>query len=281
MQAATTTIKQRLVANKTFPSELSPDERAQLGSLRLRRNGVPSSHPYPPTQLWETIRGHLIRRSLLSNPQLDPELTAYTPGETLHLLSHPTIRAWHTSSVAKIPEKYKAIVLVPCAKTKPWTGEAIKHSKLYSAYNALREEFPNVCFVTISEPLGIVPMQNWADFPQYDNPGLFRDDSQRSGMTTKEWKASPFGKCYGLPFDQNSQTACIEKLGTVVGEFLSNNQGRRIISVVDNKIGAPSTHGEMLDIATQISGAVVERHAKRGQPRVSPLPYLYDIIRRL
>lgn len=90
-------------------------------------------------------------------------------------------------------------MLVPCAKTKPWVGPAVRRSKLYSAYNEIREEHPEICFATISEPLGIVPMQRWADFPQYDNPGLFRDDAQQSGMTKKEWAASPLGRWSGLP----------------------------------------------------------------------------------
>jgi len=51
---------------------------------------------------------------------------------------------------------------------------------------------PNACFVTISEPLGTVPMQSWSgSFPMYDDPVLFRDDAQRSSMTKQQWEESP------------------------------------------------------------------------------------------
>lgn len=42
------------------------------------------------------------------------------PGETVNLLNHPKIKAWMDKMKNyKIPEQYKVIVLVPCAKTKP------------------------------------------------------------------------------------------------------------------------------------------------------------------
>jgi hypothetical protein len=224
------------------------------------------------------VRAHLLARSLKSNPALDPTLTAYTPGETVELLQNPQILAWHERAVAALPAHYTQIVLVPCAKTKPWVGPASKRSKLYSAYNELRAELPHTCFVTISEPLGIVPMSAWADFPQYDNPGLFRDDAQRSGMTTKEWMTSPFARCYGLPFDKAAHTSAIAQLGAVVGRFLTNNSERDIISVVDNADGSASTHAQMLDVAVAASGARVQRHPKRAVARVSPLPYLRQLL---
>lgn len=259
------------------PIALSSVEHAQLGSLRLKRNGEPSAHPYPSAEQWPEIRAHLVSRSCAANPLLDPRMTAYTPGETFGLLKQPEIQAWHEQAVAPIDPSYKAIVFVPCAKTKPWTGPAVKRSKLYSAYNQLREEFPEICFVTISEPLGVVPMQNWAEFPQYDNPGLFRDDAQRSGMATKQWEER-FGQHYGLPLDEQARERCLDQLGEVVGNFLANNSDRKLIAVVDEESGAQTTHGEMLDRATAQTGAYVARNPKRVEARVSPLSYLRTLL---
>jgi hypothetical protein len=244
--------------------------------VRLRRDGQPSAHPYPSPQEWPLIRRHLLDRSLQANPLLDPALTAYTPGETVGLLGHPQVAAWHKRAVRGLSSSYKHIVLVPCAKTKPWEGPAVRRSKLYSAYNALRSEKPETCFVTISEPLGIVPMAHWGDFPQYDNPGLFRDDSQRSGMTTAQWQASPFGRAYGLPFDEAAQEECIQSLGLVVARFLANNADCHVVSVVDDT--TPTTHGAMLDVALAQGGVSVERHLKRSAPRVSPLGHLREVL---
>ena len=226
------------------------------------------------------MRAYLLARSLKANPALDTTLTAYTPGETLDLLDDPRIQAWHKKAVAALPTHYQQIVLVPCAKTKPWVGPASRRSKLYSAYNELRAELPTTCFVTISEPLGIVPMSAWADFPQYDNPGLFVDDAQRSGMTTQQWLASPFAHCYGLPFDAQAHEIAIQRLGAVVGEFLRNNAERKIISVVDNADKSASTHAQMLDVAIATTGVEVERHPKRVAARVSPLPYLRALLQK-
>lgn len=273
-QPATAT--RRAAARKV---ELSAPERSQLGSLRLRRDGTPSAHPYPPADLWPSLRRYLVDRSRHFNPRLDAQLTAYTPGETLALLDHPTISAWHRGpAVERLPDRYRRIVLVPCAKTKPWTGDAVKRSKLYSAYNQLAAEFPDHCFVTISEPLGIVPMSYWADFPQYDNPGLFRDDAQQSGMTKRQWEASPFGRWYGLPFDELARARSIDRLGAVIGRFLAVHEDREIVSLVDNHSGPKATHSEMLDVAIAQSGATLTRHPKRAQAHVSPLPYLRNVL---
>jgi hypothetical protein len=259
--------------------ELSNREKEQLGSVRLLQNGLPSAHPFPSPDLWPDIRNHLVARSKKSNPSLDPSLTAYTPGETLDLLGHPVIKAWQEKeALEKIGADYQTLVLVPCAKTKPWTGPSVAKSKLYSAYNAIQAERPDIYFATISEPLGIVPMSKWANFPQYDNPGLFRDDAQQSGMTKKDWEASPFGRWYGLPFDEEAWQASIEKLGEVVGNFLSKNSDLKIISVVDNDKGPRTTHGAMLDKALSERDVNVERYPKRIEARVSPLSYLRDVI---
>jgi hypothetical protein len=257
---------------------LSDVERRQLDSVRLRLDGTPSAHQWPSAVLWSQIRSYLVERSLKANPALDTDLTAYTPGETLRLLEHPVVQSWHRRAVAKLDNGYSRVVFVPCAKTKPWAGPSVNRSRLYSAYNVLRPELPDTCFVTISEPLGVVPMGSWTDFPQYDNPGLFADDTQRSGMTTKEWLASPFGKCYGIPFDESAANAAIRRLGAVVAEFMKNNRGVEFVSVVDNRDGTHGTHANMLTIAVALTGIEVERYPKRAEARVDPLPYLMKIL---
>ena len=170
------------------------------------------------------------------------------------------------------------MVFVPCAKTKPWTGPGVSRSRLYSAYNVLRDEFPQTCFVTISEPLGVVPQQRWLDFPQYDNPGLFTDDSQRSSMTTSEWAASPFGRCYAVPFDETARDLALGLLGQVVGRFLKANADLEFVSFVDSIAGPKSTHGLMLDVATATSRIPVTRYPKRPAPRTSPLEQMRAVL---
>jgi hypothetical protein len=266
------------VATRGAKIELSQTERAQLGSTRLKQNGQPSAHPYPSKAQWPEVRQYLLERSKQSNPNLDEKLTAYTPGETLKLLQHPTVKDWHKTAIGPVGKEYDTIVFVPCAKSKPWTGPAVKKSKLYSAYNQLRREKKNICFVTISEPLGIVPMKDWANFPQYDNPGLFKDDAQRGGMTKVQWEASPFKKFYGLPFDEKAHQECINQLGAVVADFINNNKDKQIISVVDERQGPKSTHGQMLDVASTMTDKKVSRHPKRIEARVSPLSYLRDLL---
>jgi hypothetical protein len=126
--------------------------------------------------------------------------------------------------------------------------------------------------VTLSEPLGIVSMESWADFPQYDCPGLFSDNAQRSGMHLSHWRAEGYERAYSIPFDEQAQQRCIERLGAVIGEYLSRHSDHRIVSFVDDDAGK-TTHGAMLDHA-MASGVSVERHCKRATARVSPLDHM-------
>jgi hypothetical protein len=64
---------------------LSDIEREQLGQ------SVPGSKfQYVSKDKWDEFRKYLLERSSKSNPLLDPELTAYTPGETFNLLDKYT-----------------------------------------------------------------------------------------------------------------------------------------------------------------------------------------------
>lgn len=271
------TTNKHLSAQERSP-RLSELEQAQLGQVRYRKNGSPSAHPWPDAHLWPSVREYLVKRSQVSNPALDERLTAYTPGETLALLRHPLVAAWHQVALTQLEHRPAHIVLVGCAKTKPWTGPAARKSKLYSAYNRLRSELPDVHFVTISEPLGVVPQEHWGDFPQYDNPGLFVDDAQRSGMTTAQWLASPFGRPYGLPFDQEARSACLKELGSLIGQFLQANSYAKFTAFVDALDGQETTHAVMLDIGARMAAVPVERHPKLPAPRSSPYEYMLDVL---
>lgn len=228
----------------------------------------------------------LVARSQAANPRLNPELTAYTPGETLRLLDHPEIAAWHRSMRRfELPDDCKTVVLVPCAKTKPWTAEHTRRSTLYRAYNQLRADaeaktLHGVYFVTVSEPLGVVPESRWGDFPQYDNPGLFRDDAQRSGMFKNDWEESRFKRRLVVPFDPEAYETCIRRLGGVISDFVRRNAaGRRFVAFVDGHDGSHTTHGHMLDVAGEsLDGIRVERFAKTPGPRTSPYEHIKAIL---
>ena len=89
-----------------------------------------------------------------------------------------------------------------------------------------------------------------------------------------------------LPFDGEMYKSSINILGEVIAKFIVNNyKNRRILSFVDNKNGG-STHGEMLDIASELlvaQGIVdvkLERFYKKENPREAPLEYILSKITR-
>ena len=243
--------------NKSY-EKLSDTEKKQL-----------EEPGYVPFELWPVFRKFLLERSMASNGSLNPELTAYTPGETIHLLNNPVIQNWHNKMTTfKVSGNYKTIAFVPCAKTKPWENAS---RGIYKDYNKLRVEHPELFFVTISEPLGIVPMTLWGNFPQYDNPGLFKDTVQRSGgMFTRDFKKlfnSPTQ--LKVPFDSVAYGKCIDILAGVIKKFLVNNSDRTIKSFVEDFEGV-GTHSDMLTRA----GFSGQRYFKREKPRASPYDYL-------
>ena len=70
-------------------SLLSPLELSQLGTIVKGQKGPTQ---YVPKKDWPRLRKLLVMRSMGDNKLLtDPMLTAYTPGETWHLLHHPTV----------------------------------------------------------------------------------------------------------------------------------------------------------------------------------------------
>lgn len=242
---------------------LTPLEESQFGTSN-----------FVPKESWPSLRNFFLKRSIANNPKTDPELTAYTPGETLNLFNNPIIKNYHRTVVNfKVPDNYDTIIFVPCAKTKPWEGAC---RGIYKSYNRIKNEHENVYFVTISEPLGVVPQDLWGNFPQYDNPGLFKDPVMRSGLMTKDWK-----KIFGVdsrlqtPFDLNAYKECISILGNIIKGFIENNPDFHYLSFVEDFKGK-GTHSEMLDIAGFIDKSI--RHLKREKPRSEPYSYIKKFL---
>ncbi len=247
---------------------LSQKEQLQLGSNNM-----------PDIATWVQLRDFLVQRSLVSNPLLTADMTAYTPSETLQLCQKPIIKNWlDTIANFKIPTDAKYVVFVPCAKTKPW-----KDAKrgIYKSYNKIiKENKHSVYFVTISEPLAIVPQDLWADFPQYDNPGLFRDVVQRSGgLFTKDWKEH-FGNRYKMPWDEVAYDQCIDLFSSVIRQFVNNNQmeGRTFLSFV-NESKSLSTHADMLNRSNSINPE--NMFLKRNKSREKPSIIINETLNRL
>lgn len=76
-------------------SRLSDFERNQLGKPKILQSGEKSQFRYTTIAEWIRLRRILLVRSLDSNPRLNLDLTAYTPGETLNLMKNRTVRNWH------------------------------------------------------------------------------------------------------------------------------------------------------------------------------------------
>jgi hypothetical protein len=280
---------------------LSPVERDQLGTHKPLQNGTVSPFRYVPAEYWPSIRGHLLTRSRRAAARGCPDtplaarMTAYTPGETLHLLQEPAVVAWHRRMATfDVPacdaqgRPYERIAFVPCAKTKPWDTAT---TGLYGSYNAIRAHvragrLPPVYFVTISEPLGIVPEAHWGDFPQYDNPGLFTNEVLRSGgLMTADWPAlTPAGEKFIIPFDPAAYATAIATLGGVIANFMRHTQQRRPeltwVSFVENMDASLSTHGDMLNHATAAVPvlAAADRHAKKAETRIPPTEHIANIL---
>ena len=244
-------------------SMLSDTEKLQLG-----QDG------YPDRITWSQIRLFLEERSLVSNPLLSKDMIAYTPAETLILMNREPIKNWLDNiKDLRVPDSAEVVIFVPCAKTKPWKDAP---RGIYKSYNKIiNENSDNIYFVTISEPLGIVPQNNWQNFPQYDNPGLFKDVVQRTGgLFTKDW-TEHFGKRYKLPWDQKAYDQAIDILADKIKTFVINNQknGRQFISFVgdENSIG---THQDMINRSGIIP--IENQFLKRAEAREEPYAYIKE-----
>ncbi len=251
------------------------DEEKKNSYLKLSETELNQLHneEYIPYDLWPTFRNFLVKRSIAGNKQLNPDFTAYTPGETLHLLNNSVISNWLSLiKNYKVPDNFNKIIFVPCAKTKPWENAT---RGIYKDYNKLKNDNKNIFFVTISEPLAIVPQTFWSNFPQYDNPGLFKDSVLRSGGLFKSDFKKYFGlnKIYKIPFDTDAYNMCIDKLSNVIQIFIKNNRDKDMISFVEDFKGI-STHSDMLTRA----GFTGKRLLKRNVPRKGPYDYIKKSI---
>jgi hypothetical protein len=244
---------------KNILAKLSDVERSQLGTAK----GGKSAKNYMSEDDWIVIRDFHLRTRLKETPQTNPNLCAYTPGETLKLLNNPIITDWFSMvQKFKIPEGKDKVIFVSCAASKRW-GETTK-SKDYQCYNMLRGQNSKIYWVTISEPLGIVPEDHWNDFPLYDNPGLFTSQGQ---VPTKFW-LNQMGKQSSLayPFDQKAFNECIGILGNVIKNFYDFNKkinpNLKFISAVETP-SEKSTHSRMLDVSGILQQE--ERYQKAGK----------------
>lgn len=265
-------------------NKLSPTEREQLGTEN-----------YIPYEDWPRFRQYMVNKSTMLNPALNPSLTAYTPGETLNLFNNPIIHKWHTRVATHlVPPEYDTVAFVPCAKTKPWAGCTTGN---YGSYNKLREEHGNIYWVTVSEPLGIVPQDEWGSFPQYDNPGLFKDAPTRSDMHSSDWlrlyppearKDTYLEKSPGYlktPFDVAAYEKAINILSSIIRNFVATNRKNRpelgFISFVEDvpynikrkKVGS---HSHMISMAGAVEPE--SRYLKRGAAREAPYKYIKNIL---
>lgn len=254
-------------------------ELAQLGTVK--DNGFPY---LKSLNEWLEFRKILVAKSKKRNPDhFDENLAAYTPGETLKLLNHKEIVNWFKFLESfSIPDNTEAIVLVPCAASKPWFNHKnVNKSVLYKSYNQIindveQNKFNKVYFLTVSEPLGIVPQSNWHDFPKYDNPGLFKDDFLRTGLVKTDWEKTFVGSKHVLPFDDTAYNECIERLAKEIEKTLSKINVP-IISFVDAK--EHTTHGHMLDMVEKINPEItIQRHMKKELARTSPYEYMIRTI---
>jgi hypothetical protein len=254
-------------------NKLSDVEKSQLGTTK----GGKSAKNYMSVDDWVVIRDFHLRTRLKETPETNKDLCAYTPGETLKLLQHPIIAQWFSMvEKFKIPEGKEKVIFVSCAASKRW-GENAK-SEDYKCYNILRKENSKIYWVTISEPLGIVPEDHWDDFPLYDNPGLFTSQGQ---VPTKFW-LNQMGKqaSFAYPFDQIAFKECIKILGDVIKKFYEFNKqiypNLKFISAVETP-SEKSTHSAMLDY----SGILQKEQRYSKAPFRSPMeirmPHWKDI----
>lgn len=254
-----------LILNESV--ELDDEERMQLGTKK-------KTYDYVTDEEYRKLRPYLQSRSQKKNKLLDPELTAYTPGETLELMTkNQKVVEWlENMRNFKVPPEYDTVIFVGCAATKPW-GHTQTRGEFYPFYNKIRKDVKDgkirpVYFVTISEPLAIVPEDWWGDsedklFPQYDNPGLFDDIMKRTGMMTKDWSRSPIGTKKELPFGKTSFEKSINLLGGVIADFITNNSDKNFVSFVEQADGTKSTHSRMLDVAEKKAGRKIPRYTKK------------------
>lgn len=233
-------------------SRLSPAEKLQLGSAR----GGKSKRSYVDPDLWVRLREWIYQKKS-KKLGIKREMTAYTPGETLFLLKEPEVVKWHNQVRNwQVPPGHSKVAFVGCAASKPWDMSHCKNTRLdYNSYNRLQSEMKGkVYFITISEPLGIVPNEHWGDFPLYDNPGLFDDVYFVTGLDAKGWVKHGLPGSMYLPFDWEARKRVTENLGDIIASFVKKNMNKNLewVSFVGTENQGMATHDEMLNHANKI-----------------------------
>ena len=303
-------------------AKLNRAEINQLGKKRMTPAGKPMTGTVISkenlAEIWQQgfekrkkkyneARKRIAEKTGFWLPELTIDRYAPTPASTLELFKLADIAQWHLDMANfVIPEGYDTIAFVPCAATKPWCGaldENTLHSKahrmLYPSYNRVREmfdkgavgkNFKRVYFVTISEPLGVVPQDRWHNFPPYDNSGLFTSPPQQSGFPTKYWLNLPkekggTGAKQLFPFDEKAYNKAIDILGNVIANFVQtnkeNNPDLKVISFVkdDKKKGS---HELMVDAASKFAGEPIvsedNNYAKRAVSNTPPEALLKKVL---
>ena len=310
------------INNKNVLDKLNREEINQLGKKRMSlKTGNPIAGNVISKEnlakIWKQgfekskARYDKAKKRLAENGVFIPELTidryAPTPASTLELFKLSDIAQWHLDMADfVIPESYDTIAFVPCAASKPWCGvtdEKTLYSKerrkLYPSYNRIREmfdkgavgkNFKRVYFVTVSEPLGVVPQDRWHNFPAYDNSGLFTNVSQQSGFSTKQWlnlskEKGGTGTKQLFPFDEKAYKKAIGILGEVISNFIQtnkqNNPDLKVISFVRDN-GDKGSHELMLDAASEFAGETIvsedNNFAKRQASGTSPEVLLKKVL---
>lgn len=269
--------KKKSKSNKVLPPDNLSEEEiresfSKLSQVEINQFGKKNCIS---KEDWPRFRKMLVQNSQKRVQGLNPSMTAYTPAETFHLLHNPIVMDWHSKVINhNIPDGYDTLIFVPCAATKPWGVNTCKRSKPYTGYHMVRKEYGNVYFVTISEPLGIVPQDMWETFPIYDCPGLFKCSAQRNSMETKDWihlyPEKNLKSRMVTPFDEQKYEECIDILGGVVDSFIKNVMSKKpnlkVLSFVDDKEGKDSTtHSHMLNKINKEILSAIKRYPKNSR----------------
>ena len=308
--------------------KINDAEFEQLGKpFKSLKTGRPSNKlVLPPVQLVRFIRYFFNKRKGIYNstreavrksqgvqlPELTFDMFAPTPAMTAALIKNEKVSNWHSDmSNFEIPDGYDTIAFVPCAATKPWCdiqSPTMRGNVTYKSYNKMRKvtddggvskKYGRVYYVTISEPLGVVPQDFWHDFPPYDNTGLFSVNpvDQIGRMEKKVADKLPvedggIGQTFALPFDVAAYKESINALGNVIASFVETNKKQNpdlnFVSFVSDLGRDKGSHEIMLDKASEIRGESVvspnENFKKRRNSKEAPAeimeeklgPFKYD-----
>lgn len=231
-------------------------------------------------------------------PQLEVELTAYSPQEGLELLDHPDVQKFWTSVLKlKVPKDAVGgcLIFLPCSRRKPY-HRSVQHRELRQAFQkegfvftecgVLRKEGEGRFFpVVISEPMGAVPYDVVLrrEYPvcHYDCPTFFDYSSSRG------WQVTPYRldntardpNANGFLLGENEKKALNEGLKRIarqVSRWLERN-----LSSFDQVVGLVKTkaHMRVLELTERELGINVPKlfegkYKKRLKKKLADEKYL-------